>query len=198
MARKNPCKWKHCSIDGSVLIITCATTRCVHLQLFLAQDTSSFLRAWRRFITCRGVHPSLVFSDCGRAFVAAEEPIREWIEEWDQNLIKRTLIKDGTKFEWKYNVPTASHMNGVVESLINSVRKALDVSVINYTHSQLTYEQWATVLLEITYLINSRPLFPDGNPRISTVLPEITCYILMDKRLLFNHQLTKELTPGTC
>ena len=47
---------------------------------------------------------------------------------------------------------------------INSVRKALDASVINYTHSQLTYEQWATVLPEITYLINSRPLFPEGNP----------------------------------
>ena len=100
---------RNTSIDGSVLIITCATTRCVHLELCLAQDTSSFLRAWRRFITCRGVHSSLVFSDCGRAFVAAEELIRKWIEEWDQNLIKRTLIKDGTKFEW--NVPTASHMN---------------------------------------------------------------------------------------
>ena len=124
-----------------MLIITCATTRCVHLELCSAQDTSSFLRVWRRFVTFRGAHPALVFSDCGGAFVGAEEPIREWIEEWDQNLIKRTLIKEGTKFEWKYNVPTASQMNGVVESLINSVRKALDASVINYTHSQLTYEQ---------------------------------------------------------
>ena len=124
---------RNTSVDGSVLIITCATTRCVHLELCLAQDTSSFLRAWRRFATCRGVHPSLVFSDCGGAFVGEEEPIREWIEEWDRNLITKTLIQDGTKFEWKYNVPTASHMNGVVESLINSVRKALDASVINYT-----------------------------------------------------------------
>ena len=54
-------------------------------------------------------------------------------------------------------------MNGVVEFVINSVRKALDAFVINYTHSQLTYEQWATILSEITYL-NSRPLFPEGNP----------------------------------
>ena len=44
------------------------------------------------------------------------------------------------------------------------VRKALDSSVINYTHSQLTYEQWATVLSQITYLINSRPLYPEDNP----------------------------------
>ena len=37
--------------------------------------------------------------------------MREWIEEWDQ-----ILFKDSRKFEWEYNFPTASHMNGVVES----------------------------------------------------------------------------------
>ncbi|CAB4029375.1 PREDICTED: uncharacterized protein LOC107334477 [Paramuricea clavata] len=135
---------RNVAVNGSVLIITCATTRCIHLELCLTQDTNSFLTAWRRFATCRGVHPSLVFSDCGGAFIGAEKPIREWIEEWDKDLIKRYLAKSGTKFEWTYNVPSASHMNGVVESLINSVRKALDASVFNYTYTQLTYEQWAT------------------------------------------------------
>ena len=102
----------------------------------------------------------MVFSDCGGAFIKAESPIREWVQEWDQIIIKRDL----TAFEWVYNVPTASHMNGVVESLINSVRKALDASVIKYTRSQLTYEHWTTILPEVTYLINSRPLHPDRNP----------------------------------
>ncbi len=137
---------RNVSVDGSVFIITCATTRCIHLELCLTQDTNSFLRAWRRFVTCCGVRPSLVFSDCGGAFVGAVEPIRKWIEERDQNLIKTDLARDGTKFEWLYNVPTASHMNGVIESLINSVRKALDASVLNYPHTLLTYEQWATIL----------------------------------------------------
>ena len=67
-------------------------------------------------------------------------------------------------FQWKFNVPTASHMNGVVESLVNSVRKGLDAAVVNYTRNNLTYEEWTTVLSEITYLINSRPLCPDGDP----------------------------------
>ena len=62
---------RNTSIDGSVLIIICATTRCVHLESCLAQDTSSFLGASRRFVSCRGVHPSLVFSYCGGAFVEA-------------------------------------------------------------------------------------------------------------------------------
>ena len=88
-------------------------------------------------------------------------------------------------------------MNGVVESLINSVRKALDASVINYTHSKLTYEQWATVLSEITYLINSRPLFPEGNPDDFNCIWETTCYILIDKHLLSSHQMTRKLILRT-
>ena len=55
-------------------------------------------------------------------------------------------------------------MNGVVESLINSVRKGLDAAVTNYTRNVLSYEDWSTVLSEITYVVNSRPLFPEGDP----------------------------------
>ena len=51
-----------------------------------------------------------------------------------------------------------------MESLILSVRKGFDAAIFNYTKSILTFENWSTVLSEITYLINSRPLFPDGDP----------------------------------
>ena len=44
------------------------------------------------------------------------------------------------------------------------MRKALDASIDNYTTRILSYEEWATVLAEITYVINSRPLFPNGDP----------------------------------
>ena len=47
-------------------------------------------------------------------------------------------------------------MNGVVESLIHSVRKGLDSAVINYTRNMLSYEEWSTVLLEITYIIKKQ------------------------------------------
>ena len=56
------------------------------------------------------------------------------------------------------------HMNGVVESLINLVQKVLGAAVVSYTRSLLTYEEWATVLAEITYVINRRPLIPEGDP----------------------------------
>ena len=155
---------RNVTINASVLIITCMTTRCIHLELCLMIDTNSFLRAWRRFTTSRGVHPSHVFSDGGPTFKGAPTPILQWIDSWDQHLICKEFPRTQFTFKWTYNVPYASHMNGVVESLINSVRKGLDAAVINYTRNNLTFEEWTTVLSEITYLINSRPLIPDRDP----------------------------------
>ena len=43
-------------------------------------------------------------------------------------------------------------MNGAVESLIGSVRKGLDAAVVNYTRTVPTFENWATILSEVTYI----------------------------------------------
>ena len=47
----------------------------------------------------------------------------------------------------------------MVESLIKSVRQALNASSKNKT---LTEEQWRTYLVEVTCLINGRPLYPNS------------------------------------
>ena len=155
---------RNASINGAAMIVTCMTTRCIHLELSSIQNTNSFLQAWRRFVSRRGVHPNHVFSDGGGAFQGAHQPIVQWISEWDRHLITNEFPQTKFEFNWKFNVPTASHMNGVVESLIHSVRKGLDAAIFNYTRSILTFENWSTVLSEVTYVINSRPLFPEGDP----------------------------------
>ena len=48
----------------------------------------------------------------------------------------------------------------MVESLIKSVRQALDASSKNHC---FTEEQWRTYLAEVTYLVNSRPLYPSSD-----------------------------------
>ena len=51
---------RNASTSGSVLIVTCTTTRCIHLELCLTMNTDCCLRAWRRFVSLRGVHPAHV------------------------------------------------------------------------------------------------------------------------------------------
>jgi hypothetical protein len=62
--------------------------------------------------------------------------------------------------EWQWNIPRASHMNGVVESLIKSIRQAIAATCQN---RPFTEEQWRTTLAEIVYLVNSRPLHPSSS-----------------------------------
>ena len=62
-------------------------------------------------------------------------------------------------FVWQWNIPHASHQNGVVESLIKSVRWALN-SVCK--KQAFTEEQWRCFLAKVTYMINSRSIYPNS------------------------------------
>ena len=69
-------KTRNVVIDGCVLLITCNTTRVVHLEVTETQSINDFILAWRRFVSKRGTHPVHVFGDQGKAFIGAENPIR--------------------------------------------------------------------------------------------------------------------------
>ena len=164
---------RNTTTDSAVMIVTCTTTRVVHLELSSTASTESFLLAWRRFVTRRGIHPTKVFSDHGKNFQGAQRPIRDWINSWNVNKIKGELASDRTdfQFEWEFNTPKASHMNGVVESLIRSCRRGLDAAV-NYMKRRFTFEEWQTFLSVVMCLVNSRPLFPEGPDPVGS--PAIT------------------------
>ena len=99
-----------------------------------------------------------VFSDGETSFKSAHSSILEWIKSWGLHLIQKEFPRTQFDFKWKFNVPYASHMNGIVESLIRSVRKGLDAAILNYTTCSMTFEEWQTVLYEVTYVTNSRPM----------------------------------------
>jgi hypothetical protein len=147
-------------IEAWCCIFTCMTSRVIHLELCTDRSIDTFLMAFRRF-SCIRAHPKLVWSDRGTNFVGSQKYVQEMVESWDIPKIKCSFLEFGTSFEWCWNVPKASYMNGVVESLIKSVRRALESSckMIAYTE-----EQWRTCLAEVTFLVNSRPLYPaSGN-----------------------------------
>ena len=128
---------------AQVIIFTCMTTRTAHLELVTDKSTDTFLLAFRRFACLRG-HPKTCWSDCGTNFVGAQSYLEEILQDWDIPRIQNVLSEEFTcDFKWKWNTPHASHQNGVVESLIKSVRQAM-----NFTCKEpaFTEEQWRTSL----------------------------------------------------
>ena len=155
--------------EAQVIIFTCMTMRAIHLELVTDRSTDTFLMAFRRFACTRG-HPNVCWSDRGTNFVGAQSYLKEIMCNWNILRIQKVLTeKFGCDFKWEFNIPRASHQNGVVESLIKSVRQAMNASCTNQAHTE---EQWHTVLKEITYVVNSRPLYPSSEDVFSD--PPIT------------------------
>ena len=135
-----------------VLLVTCLATRAIHLEVAYSMDMDSFLMAFRRFVARRG-SPAVVFSDNGSNLVAGEKELRQSLEEWNQNHLSDALAQDG--IQWKFNPPTASHMGGIWERLVASVKRALRVVLGDKI---VTDDVLHTVLTEVEYVFNSRPL----------------------------------------
>ena len=107
-----------------VVIFTCATVRAVYLDVVGTLETDSFLSCFFCFGSIRG-YPRTLTSDQGTNFIGAAREMREAVNNFDHEKIRDSMLRSNT--EWIFNPPTASHMNGVVEHLIRSVKQALTI-----------------------------------------------------------------------
>ena len=104
-------------------LFTCLVTRAVHLEMLYSLDTDSFINAFTRMMSRRGM-PTYVISDNGSNFVGADRELLDLVESFDQDRI----IHESTKhhsINWKFNPPSNSHFGGLFEALIKSAKKAI-------------------------------------------------------------------------
>ena len=106
------------------VIFTCATVRAVYLDVVETLETDSFLSCFFRFGSRRG-YPWTLTSEQGTNFIGAAREMREAVNNFDHEKIRDSMLRSNT--EWIFNPPTASHMNGVVERLIRSIKQDLTV-----------------------------------------------------------------------
>ena len=102
------------------LIITCMSSRVVHLEMLYSLDTSSFLNALRRFIARRG-KPNLINCDNGSNFKAAEKILKQTTELRNSSEMNQYYRQENIRFQ--YNPPQASHFGGHFERLIRLVKR---------------------------------------------------------------------------
>ena len=121
-----------------ILLLTCATSRAIHLELTHDMTFPSFFRGFKRFVSRRGA-PSLIVHDNAATFTC--KSFRQYLAE---NGIQQKCILAASPW-W----------GGFYERLVRSVKLSLR-KVLG--KALLTFEELQTVLCEVEYVINSRPL----------------------------------------
>jgi Pao retrotransposon peptidase/Family of unknown function (DUF5641)/Protein of unknown function (DUF1759) len=133
------------------LLATCLYSRAIHLEVLDDMSTDSFLGALRRIISIRGPIKS-IRCDNGSNFVGASN---ELSKELSMQKVSAILKENSCKFY--FNPPTASHMGGLFERQIRTVKSVLRGLLTKY-EGLIDTSTLRTVLYEVMAVVNSRPL----------------------------------------
>ena len=60
-----------------VVLFTCLTVRCIHLEVVESTDTNAFINSLRRFVN-RRVCPRIIYSDRGSNFCGATSELKKF------------------------------------------------------------------------------------------------------------------------
>ena len=169
----------HTSFKGYISVFVCLVTKAVHLEVVSGLDTRSFLHAFKRFISRRGLC-SHVYSDCGKNFVGADAELREL---FNKNSVKSRAIVDDLStqgVQWHFNPPAAPHFGGLWEAAVKSFKFHMKRVIGEQT---LTFEEMSTLMSSVEACMNSRPLVPlsDDHNDLSALTP---AHFLIGRTLL--------------
>ena len=109
------------SVKRYGLLITCLSTRAVHLEVLDSINTDSFIMALRRFVSIRG-HPKVFYSVSGTNIVAGERELREGWKNLNSAPVTAEMADRG--IDLRFSPPAGPHFGGCWERLIGSCKRA--------------------------------------------------------------------------
>ena len=143
------------------VVFTCLASRAIHLEVVKTLETDSFINVLRCFLARRGPVRDLR-CDQGTNLVGARNELSEAVKEMDQDKVREFLVnKECDWIEFQTNVPSASHMGGIWERQIRTVRNVLN-ALLDDHGTQLDEESLRTFMCETESIVNSRPLTTDN------------------------------------
>lgn len=135
------------------VLFTCLYSRAVHVETCDDLSSDAFINCLRTVIALRG-HIRQIRCDQGTNLVGASNEFSNMLRHMPNSDLKQFL--QDNKCEFIFNTPSASHMGGVWERQIRSVRAVLDgilsKSVVTDSASL------RTILYECAAIVNSRPM----------------------------------------
>ncbi|GFW54349.1 integrase catalytic domain-containing protein [Trichonephila clavipes] len=145
----------------------------------------AFIATLKKDFSRRGKCAKL-YSDNGKTFVGANKELKRFlklIEDSDDNLAG-FLSAEG--IEWKFIPPRAPSFGGLWEASVKSIKYHLKRVV---SGSNLTYEEFLTVCIQIEGILNSRPLCP-----LSSNLDDLNA--LTPAHFLIGRSMTSVVEPN--
>nr|XP_042900348.1 uncharacterized protein LOC122269764 [Parasteatoda tepidariorum] len=135
-----------------IALFTCAVTRAIHLELVSDMSTSTFLLAFRRFLSRRGGCHT-IYSDNAKTFKCTDKELQRLFDILENSEFKNFLA--AKRISWKFIVQLAPWWGGFYERLVKSVKEPLKKIL---RKALLNFEEMTTILTEIETIVNLRPL----------------------------------------
>ena len=137
------------------VIFTCPSTRAIHLDIAVDYSTEAVLHTIRRLMAIRGDVKKMI-SDPGTQLVGASKELSDWRHGWNMDQLIRFGAERG--LEWETISACSQHQNGVTEILIKLVKGIKKSILRSVGDTRLSLNEMNTLLLEITNLVNERPI----------------------------------------
>ena len=133
-------------------LFTCLNSRALHVEVGHSLNTDSMVNALRRFISMRGC-PIEIYCDNGSNLSSAEKELKEALSQWNLQKIHNFCAQ--REIEWHFIPPSASHMGGSWERMVQTTKRVLK----SLLKEQLVSDEvLTTVMSEAVNIVNSRPL----------------------------------------
>lgn len=148
-------------VKGYICLFICLSTRAIHLELVSDLSTVSFINALKRLISRRGIC-QCIYSDNATNFKGANNELHDLYKMFKHKTSYSNIIDfcNSNNIQWKFTIPLASHMGGIYEAGIKSVKSLLKRYLGD---TKVTYEMLYTILVQIEGILNSRPLYAQSD-----------------------------------
>lgn len=157
-----------------IAVFVCMKTKAVYLDIVTELTTDALLACLTRLISLRGSVRE-IYSDNASTFHGANNELKEIFAHWQE-----MSHDENFPIKWNFIAPLSPSQGGIWERAVRSVKHHLRRVIGTQT---LTFEEYLTVLTQVSACLNSRPIMTldDDYASVEALTP---AHLVIGRRLI--------------